>query len=504
MAAGEWGAGHLFRGFDGSPKLTRFLQATAPWAFGGTLLLGVIIRLKGIDNPFLDFHGWRQCDTGAVARYFFEREMNILRPQLPYYGAPPNYAELEFGLVPYIVAWLYGIFGETHWIARSVIVGFSLWAIVSVNRVAQTLWGTWPGLAAAFTLAVHPVYVYFSRSLQPDVPMLALGLAAIANFLVWGKTGSRIHAFIGCLWFTLAVLVKPPAWAFAFPLLIWWLKTQRKKVVVGLAYIAAPLIASFSYFQAIHGIAEHPFVSGLTMGFAARLWQEGIGLRWFSDVGRGLFFYAITPFFFVPVLIGCMRSLFSRERVWIGAWMMGLMAFFLLAGSKVLNNLQYYYLLAVPLAALLSGAAFSSAQKSLINYSRSWVLGILLLVTTGGTYMLIETYQQWLPERWLLNEPWSYERWYILDEKPLRVGQAIERITPEDALVVVVEDTPRTLFYSRRFGWFIEPAGLNEEYLTDVRREGAQYLAWMEKTPPSVGKTAQWHEEGFWLVSLNE
>ncbi|WP_148207048.1 ArnT family glycosyltransferase [Heliomicrobium modesticaldum] len=483
----------------------------APWALVAVCLIGLLLRLKGLDSPFVDFHGWRQGDTAAVARYFYEREFNLLRPQLPYYGAPPNYAELEFSLVPAIAAGLYYIFGEASWVARTVIILFSLWSLVSVYRIGAHFWGLWPGLVAALTMAVQPFYVYFSRSFQPDVPMLALSLAALADFLAWSREGSRAHAWRGCLWLTLAVLVKPPAAIAYLPLSLWWWSAYRSgqagSFVVGLAYLIAPLAALLIYLQSIHGIAEHPFVSGIALSFMERFWQEGIPVDWYGDVGRGIFFFVCTPVFVLPALLGCLRGLFSKERRWIVAWLAGVAAFFLLAGSHVLNNLQYYFLPAVPLAALFVGLStewLTVSRRGLLR--RATAASLALLVLVGGAFLVSASFQRLLPERWLRYQPWTYERWYQLDDKVLKVGRALEQITPAEALLLIAEETPRSLFYSRRFGWFIPPEECSAEYLAGVRAEGAAYLVWPYEKPPTHlgGLTGEWHPEGFWLFDLGK
>ncbi|QGG49349.1 ArnT family glycosyltransferase [Heliorestis convoluta] len=492
------------------PDLQGLHSPFAPWLLGGLLFVALLLRLQGIDVPFADFHSWRQSDTAAVARHFYELEMNILRPQLHYYGAPPNYAELEFGLLPFITALLYHLWGgEAVWIARSVVVLFSIWSILSIYRIAHHFWGTWASLAAAFVLALHPTYVYFSRSYQPDVPMIALALAGLANFLAWRNKGSLFHAVLGCFWLTLAVLVKPPALIFYFPLAIWWFYSDRNWYIAA-AYLFFPIAFTAAYIWSIHGIAQHPFVSGLTIGFAGRLLEQGIPLGWFNDVARGLFFYTFTPALLLPVLVGLWRAFSSDAWKWILPWIVGLTAFFMLAGSNVLNLLQYYYLVAIPLVALLVAAALSESER--FQDMNSWIWRqswqkirytvLFWLFLAGGSYLVVNTYHWWLPQWWLQGEPWRYELWYNVDEKVLQVGSKLDEITDKEDLLLIVEGTPRTLFHSRRFGWFIEPTLFNDTYLERARAEGAAYLVWMDKDPPPYEGERVWHEEGFWLVDV--
>ncbi|TCP67267.1 dolichyl-phosphate-mannose-protein mannosyltransferase [Heliophilum fasciatum] len=517
------------------------------------MLAGLIVRLPGIDQPLTDFHGWRQCDTAAVARFFYEREMNIVRPQLPYAGAPPNYAELELGLAPMLAAWGYRLVGEQVWVARSVVIGFSLVSLVAMFRIGRAMAGDRAGLLAAGTLALHPVYVYFSRSFQPDVPMIALALSAWAALLSWAETGRKATAGWAIVLFTLAVLVKPPALLFAVPMAVVWWQARWVKKWVAAGLILVPAAAVAAYLGAVHAVAEHPFVSGLAQGALTRLLQEGILASWWRECLRGGFFFVLTPFFLWPALVGLGRLLAGPWALAMGLWIVALLSFFLLVGEAVLYNLQYYYLPAIPLVALAVAAALDPLvlktvpleddtdeqrataeadwqmsddlgeedEVGLTVAERRWLatvpvkkrrwrqqaqakdrrlLAVLLLGLTVVSWWQLET---WLPAKWREGEPWRYDLWYHWEERPVQIGQAVDRTVPVDALVVMaVEESPRTLFYGRRFGWFVEPQDCTPEYLQQVIGEGAAFLIWNIEGPPPGGEAARWMDEGFWLIQL--
>src|SRR6516162_11711880 len=73
--------------------------------------LGLLLRLKGINDPILDHPAWRQGDTAAIARNFALLKLNVMYPQTMYNGPPPNYVELELQIVPFIAAAMYKLFG---------------------------------------------------------------------------------------------------------------------------------------------------------------------------------------------------------------------------------------------------------------------------------------------------------------------------------------------------------------------------------------------------------
>src|ERR1041385_1829182 len=44
------------------------------------LILAFFVRLYKIDNPIADWHSWRQADTAAVARNFYQDHFNPFVP----------------------------------------------------------------------------------------------------------------------------------------------------------------------------------------------------------------------------------------------------------------------------------------------------------------------------------------------------------------------------------------------------------------------------------------
>ena len=55
-------------------------------AFLSILALGAALRLYHVTAPFLDAHAWRQLDTAAMARNFYEGPFFPLDPMVDWGG----------------------------------------------------------------------------------------------------------------------------------------------------------------------------------------------------------------------------------------------------------------------------------------------------------------------------------------------------------------------------------------------------------------------------------
>ena len=107
------------------------------------LALGAALRLFHLDAPFLDSHAWRQLDTAAMARNFYEGSFFPFDPQVDW-GGKDGYLEAEFPLVPAAIAVVYRVAGLHETLARLVIILTSLGLIWAVYRLSLALDGRCP------------------------------------------------------------------------------------------------------------------------------------------------------------------------------------------------------------------------------------------------------------------------------------------------------------------------------------------------------------------------
>ena len=90
-----------------------------PWLLLLILVVGLALRLLYVTAPLVDAHRWRQVDTAAIARVFYEERFNILRPEA-IWGGPDGAVESEFPLLPALAAITYKAFGPSEALGRVV------------------------------------------------------------------------------------------------------------------------------------------------------------------------------------------------------------------------------------------------------------------------------------------------------------------------------------------------------------------------------------------------
>src|SRR4029450_12260491 len=105
---------------------------------------GASLRLFHVDAAFLDTHAWRQLDTAAMARNFYEDGFIPFDPQVDW-GGRHGYLEAECPLIPALIAFVYRIFGLHEIVGRLIIIAFSLGLVWATYRLALILDGRHSG-----------------------------------------------------------------------------------------------------------------------------------------------------------------------------------------------------------------------------------------------------------------------------------------------------------------------------------------------------------------------
>jgi hypothetical protein len=180
------------------------------WALWGVLLLlQVIIHLPYMNRVAMGNHVWRQCNTLAVAKNYYETDMNILYPRIDKNYGTNGVTGPQFTSYDYSLAILYKVFGFSETLHRWFSLFLSLCAILGTLFLLEQYFPNgnvafWGGLA----MIGIPEFYYYSIAALPDL----LALAA----MVWGwwwfyrflKTRKMIDAFVAGLLLALAGMTK--------------------------------------------------------------------------------------------------------------------------------------------------------------------------------------------------------------------------------------------------------------------------------------------------------
>jgi 4-amino-4-deoxy-L-arabinose transferase-like glycosyltransferase len=143
------------------------------------LACGLGIRLIEISQPFIDAWSWREADVAMIAENFYRTGFNIFYPQVNWVGNAPGYVGIEFPLVSFIAALLYGILGVQDWIGRSVSVLFYAISLLFLYLLVGKIAHASGALVAVAIYTLTPLSIIASRAFMPDMAILSFSIMAL-------------------------------------------------------------------------------------------------------------------------------------------------------------------------------------------------------------------------------------------------------------------------------------------------------------------------------------
>ena len=429
-------------------------------------LLAFSLRLYRVTNPPLDWHAHRQSDTAAVTREFVKRGLTRHTIFTPTYHDLSNiqsgqdnlegYRMVEWPwpniLIAQLLLWLSFLpLVET---SRVIAAFFSLISVISLYFIGGRYSGRLVGLLAAGSFAISPYIVYFSRTILPEPFMMATMLVAILTFDHWLKSLRVRWYLISLLSLTLALLLKPVvlflAPIFLAMIYLWHHHLQIKHYILIGVYGTAlvPLVLWRNWIQ------------NFPTGIPASEWllnSNGIRLRpaWFRWLGwERIGKLMLGMIGFIPLLFGFVRL--SKKEIWFyGSWWMGALLYMIVIATGNVQH-DYYQYFITPILCLTVARGLVVIMRGLsrrLHPIVSWVVVVVLVaIMAGVSWRFVGGY-------------FNVNHWQFV-----KAGQAVQRLTPEDALVIAPQlgDT-QLLYQTNRRGW---PIGFDIDHKIDL---GAQY-----------------------------
>jgi Dolichyl-phosphate-mannose-protein mannosyltransferase len=443
-------------------------------------IIGLLLRLKGIHNPLLDHPGWRQGDTGAIARNFAELKFNIFYPQTEYNGAPPNYVELELQIVPFLAAIGYKLFGVHEVFGRLIAIAFGIGTIVVTGMFARWIFAsTLAGIAAMAIYAILPGSIYYSRTFQPDGAMVFFLVAALyawSRWIVDDDARTLRGGAIACALLATAFLAKQVALLAVIPVAALLLTQYRGRALFArplalgafaLSFVPlalyGPFVASHAEWHWASGIMKLHIIPSFEQAFTSPHGFE----RKAVDFVKALRMLATTMLGPVGALLlvgGFCIRLRSRADAMLWGWLAGglLYAYIVVTVERV----DYYLYPLLPLGAIVGGnlVARGIARFATAPHTRLAALGICVAVWLGALYVdrrEVAPYYAWSKN--------VYTRSLALD-KALAPG----------ALIVIGHYDPSLMYYIRRKGWMEDPYLWTPFDEQSAIRKGSRYFIAVE------------------------
>lgn len=474
------------------------------------LLLALLVRLVHINFPISGWHSWRQADTGAIARNFYESGQSILYPQVDWAGNSNGFVESEFHIYPYIVSILYHVFGVDDMWGRIVSVIFSLFTILGLFLLVRKYVNEKTALWSAFIYAVIPMNIYFGRAFMPESAMLCCSVYGIYFFSEWIDKNNLKNFLFATLFVSLAILIKLPTAYIGLPLLFLALNKYGSRAFVNwkiILFVLLVFIPVVLWYNHAHQLL-------LNGGVSFGIWDAGTD-KW------GNFDLIITPKFyndiflvsiaerhltyaaFIMMIAGLFIKRRSKNELLFDWWLISVIVYFLIVAKG--NNVHDYYQLPFALpASVFIGKAFakvfdfgsikeSFSKRRLIFSVTSIALVCLLLLSFFRMSNFIKQEN--------INSP---------------IFELSREMNNEDeGLVITVSSgNPVVLYNSHRKGWVAWASQIDSSFIANKINEGARYVIGekgelkseqdFERIQSLMGnyKTIK-NEDGYYIIELS-
>ena len=351
--------------------------------FVGAAILWSIDIGRPVDLP-----GWHEFDYSSIARNFVREGNNILYPRIDWRGSGPGFTEMEFPVIPWLMALLYQPFGIHEIIGR----------IISLLAMLSALW-IFRGLAlkvlpeaAAFVAALFFVVSHeisaVATAIQPESAMLLFYLLAAYYFVDWYESKHWLSYALALVSFAVAILVKSPAAHLAIFFFIWALvnddlKAFRRPSLYLFALLSfAPALLWYAHasslwhqFHNSMGVSNEDHWLGLDLLRRPKVIANLISIDLIFVFGIGGLLAAAAA-----ILINKFNSAVNRLAL---SWCLAV-AIYLIVILRTSGGYwaAYYHVVAVPPLALLFAAGVYQIQKSgIVSWQKlvAWVAAPAIL-----------------------------------------------------------------------------------------------------------------------------
>jgi len=430
------------------------------------LVLGFVIRLYKINNPVADWHSWRQADTASVSRVYLENGINLLLPRYHDISSiqtgmdnPMGYRMVEFpfyNALNVVLAKSFTPISLEVW-ARLINISIAVTSAFFLYLIGKRLMGNYMGLLSAFFYLFIPYNIYFTRVILPDPMGVMFGVISLWAFLEFAHGNKKALLFISSVFFAMALLIKPYLGFYLFPIIYLAIKKygiksffKEKRVIAGtLAYLAIAFIPFLLWRGWEAKFPEGiPFYEWAFNGNLIRFKPSW----WYWIFGERLGHLILGSLGLIPFTFGVLNT--KVKNLFIQAFLGGTLFYVAaVANANVMHD--YYQILSIPAIALAvaSGTVFLWEGR-IFNK----ILTRIIVVISIGV-MLITGWNQ-IVGNFNINHP-----------EIMEAGEAVDRVTPKDALIVAPYNGDTAFLYqTKRFGW---PAIDNS--IDNIIEEGADY-----------------------------
>jgi hypothetical protein len=457
------------------------IAAAAPrggWRHSRALLVILLIalapRLYHLTALPIGVHSWRQSDTAAVARNYYEEGYRFAFPRIDWRAGGPGHVEMEFPIYPFVSALGYRLAGGAlGWIPRLLAVCGSLLGLIFLHRLVAEEIDEKTANWATLLFAVLPLNVYYSRTIMPEAWMLAAGIGGVYFFARWSRRGAGGGAdrdlIVSWALVTLSCLMKLPMLHIGLPLL--YLAWRRHGVVLfgrssmwlyGISVLSCVALWYLHawWIRQTYGLSFGIGGSGKWADLSPLLAVDFYETVLLEHIAKGHLTLLGVPLLLAGILMP--RGEHTRGLLLFDFWAIAFCIFLVITA---VGNMQHEYY-QMPMVAVVC----VYMARPLARGPRWMRLGSMLLL--AGVIVIGANK---LRRYWALEDASA--------SRQVRLAQLVQQRTPPDDLIIVANGDgnwePTLLYLSHRKGWADHPRWMPREQLGARIRHGARWLIGM-------------------------
>lgn len=177
------------------------------------MIIGFYLRSYHIDFPVIGYHNMKENQYIPYTEFMYNADefWDFFRTETYWIGSQEHgyFTQYEFPLIPWMILILWKILGIKIWLARLVIILFSIASIPLLYLVARKLTDNrFIIFAACLFYTIMPISVFFGRNVQPEAPGLFFILLATYWFFWWREEViAEKYFYKSFIFFALNILV---------------------------------------------------------------------------------------------------------------------------------------------------------------------------------------------------------------------------------------------------------------------------------------------------------
>lgn len=195
-------------------------------------------------------HRWRQADTAAVAKNFYEESFNIMYPRVDIRGEKSGITGMEFPLYQYLSGILYFVFDtSTDMPGKLISLACSVAALLLLISLGGSMRETISATPIAIVYLTFPFIFFYSTAFMPELFALSLALAGTYYFIRYEESGRTSDLAPSIMFFCLSALSRPFLIFLCYPLVDrFFVDAAHRKFNRGVFLGGSAILAVFSFW----------------------------------------------------------------------------------------------------------------------------------------------------------------------------------------------------------------------------------------------------------------